>query len=886
MCGHTRLGQVALVALCTWPIACEDSVAAPVPVPQASVRGRLATVPGNQRASPRLAASPAPAPARLSSIAVVRIDPPMKVIGRGVPDADGRFVVAGLPPTPGPVLVQAIQRDRTVLQALVPRLGDGSDVRSPPLSHETTIEAEAFLSLRAIGSDVDPILLQAWVTEELAAGVVDGSALAGALDATLQSYLDLARRTSGGRVPVSAFGAVLSEPWARLARSLDEAADPAAEDAAWMRFSAEVPGFLQAQLGVGGLDHVVATTAAAFTLRSALEADPTLASGADAAVALGAWHEAQASQALQAMVLAESPASELGAGLADAYARFFEALRRAVDRESVAVAEGVLAARIGGRGGAGTLLDALVAAENPGAPGAAAVAYVRSAGQEARVALDRALDDATRATDARGAIVSAFGALEGKIALAAHLQGGELGPAGRAFAVAAATSAHGGTSALVDLPVPADRVSIGGSLRAGLGLQSGASRLAAKLQPPSPLSATHARLVRLDGQGKRGFVATGRIDPASMRALLPRAPRGEELRVLELYDDSLRLVGGVIVPPALAGQRMLETAPITVETTAEALVLTELVRRAGRADLGLVLSSIDDATGAAVIAGDAAAVLAGALEVAQVVRARALGASIEKLGQLALGPYVELSDTLARTPGSARAAHARFDEALRLLVWRATGAGVDAQADATAEAAAALDALVPRHAGAQSILAAAVDARARLDNAGMGGAVVVDALSRLEPGGWIAGGLGALADQVARITSPAALPLAGRAFSLWLVGDGRLGGIDGVLEAYLDARYPGDLVLAAAYERAVLEVAGLALRWAVDEQALVDEAVAGVGAIDAPSLADALVARHAVFRKEALTAATLMGAGRLSERDAEVMARVLVAVAEGLYAAP
>ncbi len=634
-----------------------------------------------------------------------------------------------------------------------------------------------------------------------------------------------------------------------------------------------------------GLEHATATTAAAFTLRNVLEADPVLAPRADAAVALGAWHEAHASQAVQAKALEQSGAAELGAGLEAAYASFYGSLARVVDRESIAVAEGALAARIGGRGGPGPLLDSLVLAENPSAS-TAALAYVREVGREARVLLDVALDEATRASDGRGAISHAFAAFQARIALAVSLQAGELGPIASAFATSAATSANGGASALVDLPVPIDRVSIGGALRPELGLQHGASGLAAKLWIAGPITATHARLVQLDEHGKRSHVTFGRIDPATRRVVLPRAPRSDELRLLELYDERLGLVGGVIVPPVLAGQRVLETAPITSETTAEAWVLAELRRRAGRADLGLLVSTIDDAVGAAVIAEDGAGVLAGALEVAQAVRERALGGSIEKLGELALGPYVELSEALARSPESANAAHARFDESMRGIVTSVTGAGVDAQADATAQVARVLDAMVLRQSGAQSVLAGAVDARARLDNARAAVLVFAEALSRLEPRGWLDSGLVALADLVARVETPAALPQVGYLFRLWLVGDGRLGGIDGLLELYLGARYPDDASLAFAYAGASDRIAEAARRWSAESQALVDEALGGVGALDVPSLVGALSSRHAVFRKTALAAATLEDAGALSERDAQLIARTLVTVAQGLYAAP
>ncbi|MEZ4433075.1 MAG: hypothetical protein R3F65_11745 [bacterium] len=624
--------------------ACGDPEPAPAPPPltddrPATLTGRLDDDAGNQHLGPAAAAAPLAA----DIVALITFDG--AVVAEAPVDA-GRYHFPALAPLTDGAYVEARHDGRATGRALVPGdLRPGADRVVMPISAETTAEAAAHARLwSAHGGAVDPVALVTHVSAPLAAALPPDALAAAAWAAQRAERAALAAHL-GERVTAAALLAARGEAYDRLAARVDAAQDGAAPDAAtaWATWHIEAAAAVATLVGADAPARADAAAAAGVALVAALRGG----AGEPAAAALAAELAARAEHlALRDRIRGHAAAE---ARLRAAFERFHAALAAAPDAAAVTAARAALLAALGlaPEARADSVLHLLVAAEG----GALAELIPRAAAAVTAAATTPGPGDGAAFTRARAALRAAI-----HDALAGHAS-----PPVVAFVaeLALAAAAHPAVAPGEDLDgaalaVPAPAVGrlvaritdAGGHLAGG---QRGADALVDGLA--LALAGDRAELWWRTADGRALALAvaavadgeaTVEVGADAIDAIADDADGAidaiDAMDAIDITpDDAIdgigwlrvtaagRPTGAVLVPTLPAPGERLTLAPVTAETTAEALATLALADR-GPVELALIHRLVDAPLAAAALADDALPALTAALAAAAATHAAARAA--------------------------------------------------------------------------------------------------------------------------------------------------------------------------------------------------------------------------------------------------------------------
>lgn len=711
--------QFGKLGLCAFAVACDGGSNDTKTGSVATVTGRLESDAGADSAS---------------RVSLLSIDDDGKVtaVATGAVSVDGHFEVAA-PPSEGPFILRAEAASGIgVAASILPIDLGGGELRTvPPLSSETSLEAKAYLAAlagSATRADIDPIALMIWIDARTAAASQDGDAppLGAAFLAAQEAWLRSASLSIGSEVTASVVSDAEQQAWIQFGTAMNAATTAEARAAAEATLTARIGEALETELGSRGLDasaRADAATSAAVMWSSSLEGSARLAAPAQRQAAListRANHRAEL-----AVVAATGAEAAVSARLDAAYEAWVTRIEAASDEEAMADAWTELAGRITGNGSvtADSALGTLVASEHGEAQIGLAVAAMAATTTDASgfsAAIDLALSGASsgRAEAVAQAIADYRAALDAR--LASHT---ELSAAVRAFIAESSAQVGASGGVLFDLDIRGllgglVGRSLTGRVEGGLGFQSGADIAFGDASFEALATAASATLVELGSDGGARVLADGTLTATGFA--FASAPESSGFTFVALRDAAGALVGAVEVQ---ASERPEQAPVLTQETTVEALVVLDMVARGEdpeAIDRGQIALLIDGAVAATAWSStdrdEAVSSLAVALQAAMTARAESLDSDSGTLGEAGMAALVHLEGQLSARGEAADQAYADFRAELALAVQAATGASVEDYEQAQAEAAATFE-IVLEHLSEGSSLAAAGEARARIEGA-------------------------------------------------------------------------------------------------------------------------------------------------------------------------
>jgi len=823
-----------------------------------TVVGSLESDRGNQHVTPAMldvsatATVDMQADARSVTVATVQADGALVVIGEGDVDGYGNFSITELPAIDGPFVVEARDDDGEVIgRAIVP--GDaepGEPVIAQPISAETSVETDVMLRLLADGAadreTLDTVALMTRISAELAAET-DASAetaLADAVDAAETSYLGVIAGIEG-EVDASAIAEARLHAWAELATDLDQATDSQDENDAWLRFDDRLNADVSTAVGVS-LDVLASAEAAASTSFSETARAPLSVDAAAHARVNAAVRAAMADRAAQRAILDLTSDASLTADLDAAYADFMASVRAATDVDQVDDAVVEISAAVSGQGmedASASILGRVIAENESDSEAQVAAQTAISAAAEAAAALDAALD-----SDAdTEAIITAFVVFHEAVQTAVDVSlDGALSTDTAAFVANAAAQAGGHASAVLDVTIldglVTGGVSVTGLVLELLSTEHGADGLVSSRSFAVLADVATSALLTADASGALNVVATGTVDTTSGEIAIGDVTEPTVgASFLAVLDGSSEVLGMVHLPGGVDGTEDVTADSITLETTTEAEVLLRLIadgHPADAIDTERVDARIDLAVSAAVESSAELAALAEALWVSQQVHASA----------------------------AAEAAGDAYAEAL-----------VDAQASA------AFEATVAELAGTGSLLFAAVDARAQLDNAFDLGATVTAAFDDAGFAGARGIALSAAVDDLVSATSDASthaeILAAGDAFgeTVTAVSGGAV--LSALAESELELTAIQETELATAVEAAM--TAGATFETQV--QAAIDVTSGEDAGIDVAGAVDGVVTAGDELQASLEATLNLAALATVGPDEREAVELLIGQAAAGLY---
>lgn len=879
----------------------------------AMLRGRIDDDHGNQHTTPALGSmigasggASVTGQATVASVLGIAADGTTRVLAEADVRADGTFSVEGLVPFEGIVVVEALtegQGDVVGKVLVVHGLSDGAVLTVMPVSAETTAEAEAFLGIVADGvaaADIDAIGLITEISAESASAVTTGVELSGSVLTAQQARLEALQRASGSAVTAAEWQAAKSAAFEDLTLDLDAAASAEAEFEAWIRFLGRVGGELQEATGIAIRDQATAEAAASFAFGAHVSASAGTGAISDLTVATGAVLTAAAEhEAMIAAAAASGVKNEVEARVNGAFARFLASVRAATTVQAVADAKAELDAEISGRGGASkSALEILLTADTSGSAAVtASLNAALDAALAAKIMLAAELDAAIKAQTAALAKASASAFVRYRQSLETAIRGAAslLSDTSLDFLIEATASQDGGSSSVIEIAVMQGLpFQIIGSVEAGLGAQAGATALAAGLGTDFA-GVTQARVSVFDEHGALTLVQTSSVDIAGGTFSIDRVD-GEPsaMALIEVLDAGGNVNGMIILDRLMGMGGELKIAPITQETTVEAQVLLEAMRRGVLAtdiDRGQLMSMIDASVAAAATAEEEIPALTSSVLAAQATAAAALGTTEAKLAAASHSAVAELEAALAAGSESSASAHARFETALRARAKAVASVGTEAFAKARAQANAAFRAVLKATlANHGSILSAGVFARAQINSAIHQTAALKE---NMEVGGiealLIADvdlALAALIDATASATSATDIAAAGDAFRGSLLGKGTVTVEQGgVLDAILGAEAAIEAAIAPAVEASFTMATSAAADFRATVEAAARAAVDAQGRVDRAEVARATFAAWTTFEATVAASAEMAAVEDIGGAHASLASETILQTAGSLYGA-
>lgn len=645
---------------------------------------------------------------------------------------DGTFSFGEVPPMQAPYLVET-RFDGALTGRALGAVDLFANQRSlvSQVSAETSAEAEAFLRLAGEhgAENVDPIGVIVNISSELAA-TADLDTMAEAAWQAQVAWQAAIEQATGEAPDAEQLHTARMTAFAELITRLHFAFDQEEERAAWAEFHARARATIEQLLTVDSEQQATAAAAAALALTSTFEGEE----GGFYALALAAELAGRASQEAvaedaeeQAGAEGESPRAAR-ARVEGAFEAFFEAVFRSRGEGDIEQARLDLEAALTGEQGSllGGMLD-----------GEGVLAAVIDVLLEVTADLRAEVQAFSEAEGGEGA---ADGAAALRITVDSEVQGA-LGAMASDEAGAFAAESHFALSVQAGLALSTDarggeeggedRAVAGVVLDGVLGLQVGASGVA---DGEASIMGDTAVIVRIGEDGQAVIIGEGGIAADGVISLTvdSRDIEGEEARmyVLEVLAEG-EVVGAVIIEEAeLEEGDGIETAPITLESTLEALVALELAGEGHTVDRAVLDAVIDDAV-AGTEAGteQSLAAMAEAALAAQTAFAAALETTAEEMNRISAEARAELAARLAASAESAEQARADYEAELSAAIQGALGASADAVSEARVQATVAFEAVVESQGMAMDEGArAAADARAGLEAAASVSAQLADDL--------------------------------------------------------------------------------------------------------------------------------------------------------------
>lgn len=721
-------------------LAAENDAEGESPLVGRSVMSRLENDWGNQRyaepwfrgSSPRVgeevppddgpnmgeevpALEPAGDGPRVAEVAAIDDDGSTETVAEGEVADDGSIVVEGIPEDERrPLILRVIEPDGSSGGSAIITPDDAGDLHVPPVSAETTAEAEAFIDLVAGGtppSDIDPAGLQEAITSEMAASASSGADLSEAVIASQEAeaaVLSGISASAGGTavIDASAVADARSDAHIVLVDALVAADSAADEDAAWEAYDAASAAAIETTLGVDLAGQSAANAAAWAAVQISVDG-----SAKGAAWAAGAVTTARLDLAAIADAGLATPGTD------GAFSAFFEAMANATSEAEAEAASASLGTSL-----AAELQAALTAQSGDGA----ALDAFLGAVAEARATFDAAL---AAATDAQ-MVATAW--LEFHAAISAAL--GDAGAMGSGAVSAASTVAVlGSLGVFTDLGEIITEVDLDvvATFDAAALADAGAHGLAGGISAAFD-TAVSAALASVGDSGTLSVLVTTTIDAAGSANFEGASlPMGEDgawadgvqgvIAIATDIDGRIVAAAPVALPEGEAPPESAEVATVSAELTAETLVFLESMAQGNPLSPALVASIVTDASARAMLSGDGLAAMHDACAAAQASLTASLGISGEAFIAATADAHASYLGGLASAAdASARAeVHAALEAALIAAAKEASRTPPNAQdwADASAMMnAAAIIALAGEADGAGSAsLVAIANVEARID---------------------------------------------------------------------------------------------------------------------------------------------------------------------------
>lgn len=874
----------------------------------AVVTGHLDDDSGNQSVTPNLSGAASGDATLQTGVELVEVGTvddtgAFHQIGEADVAADGSFRIDGIDlPAGEPLLVRGMASAGANVKVMGLVAASSADDRVvAPLSQETTVEAQTFLALIADGhsaSSIDTASLMTWISAEVAVSASgDVDALA---DAFVQAQAAWTTTASGrsSLFDAQAAMAARADAWNALAVKLDAASSASAEASAWADYMAQIDASVATSAKISASVLADANAAAAMAFESQISSSLG-AGGEGAARGVGAIISGHAALAAQRDAASGSDGSaSVTTQLNTAYQAYFSGIRAASSTSAMTDAYASLAVALSGHGASqrdGSVLAALLTAD-----GSATTAVQLEAAIAATAAASTTFETAAQAAlaandgDALGDAMVTFraqtdAAIQTSITSASALRGfvSDLavqlnGQANVQFGL------EGVLTAVTDLGV-----TLSGQLLDILGLQTGADGLVDGLTGAVVADAASAAVVRLDATtGAMVTLATGVMTDANGHFSISDVDAAEGPVGIAFFDQGGALVAGTLLAGGVDGDADASAGPITQETTVELQVVAALIASGvsyDDIDVADVFASVDAAVAASAQSEDQVAAVAAGIMVAQRTRADALGATLAEMHDATLQAAVDLQAELGATTSTASEAYTAFEAQVQAAIAASTEASASEMARAETRAQVALRATVEAIASASSTTSAAIDARARLDNA-LSLETSLDAMfsgmSEISAtrNGELSAAVEAFASATAAAQDRAGLDAAGAAFEDAVLGFGSVGGGDkGLLGGILGTDLSLSVALQATIEAAFDAAFQAAATWHAAVQTGVAASTSG-GEVDASAAVQAVATASATYDAAVETALALEAATELSAAEHDLLLELGAQVAAGLYA--
>ncbi|MBT9557567.1 MAG: hypothetical protein IV100_16120 [Myxococcales bacterium] len=743
---------------------------------------------------------------RVAEVAAVDEDGSTETVAEGEVEDDGTIVVEGVPEEEKrPLILRVIEPDGSSGGSAIITPDDEGGLHAPPVSPESTAEAEAFRDLISGGAqpgEIDTAGLEESITSEMAGSASSGTPMADAVIASQEAEVavlaGISSGSSGATVDAAALADARHDAHIALIDALVAADDAADEDAAWEAYEAATAAAIETTLGVDLAGQSAANAAAWAAVQITVDG-----SVGDAAWAAGAITTAR----LDLAAIADAGLST--AGTDAAFSAFFGAMATATSGAEAEAASATLGQTLA------TELQAALAAQSGDS---AALDAFLTAAAEARVTFDAALASASNAQ----MVAAAW--LEFHAAISAAL--GEAGAMG-----SAAVNVAGTVTGLGSLGVFSGLGEIGGELLLDVNVafdaaawaDGGAHGLAGGISAAFD-TAVSAALASVSENGTLSVLATSVIDAGGEATFdgvsLPVDESGAwaagvsgVIAIATDVDGRIVAAAPVVVPDSDTPPESVEVAPISAELTAETLVYLESLAQDSALSPVLIATIVTDASARAMLAGDGLGAMHDACAAAQASLTSSLELSASAFITATAEAHADyLAGLSAATTAEARAdVHAALEAALIAAVSDAAPTAPDAQswADACATMdAAAVIALAGASKGPGSLsLVAIANAEARIDALVQSSAAIsghFDGSAKAE----VQAAIDAAVDQMASAPTWAEAEAAGDTLVATVVGGI---GVSGQVEALLVA--DGGLLAQATVEAAVAAALAQGTAW-------------------------------------------------------------------------
>ncbi len=791
---------------------------------------------------------------------------------------DGSFSFGQIEPMAAPYLIET-RFDGALTGRALGAVDLFADQRTlvGSVSHETSAEAEAFLRLAGEqgAENVDPIGVIINISSEMAA-TANLDAMADAAWQAQAAWQAAIEAETGERPSAEEMHDARILAFAELMSNLSFAADQDAEREAWAEFHTRARATIRNVLNVDTEAQATAAAAAALALASRFEGEE----GGFFALALAADLAARVSQEAVAEDAEEQAESE-GELRAEARARveaafdlFFQGVAEARDQDDVEQArldleamltgedDSLLAGMFEGEGLFDGLLDLML--ELSAAIGLELDAFSQAEGGEnaSAAAIDlRSTIDAQVTGALRGEASDETADFAAESQFAISVQAG----------LSLSTDAQGGGE-------PEDGRAVGGVVLDGvLGLQLGAEGVA-EGEGNASIMGDSVAVIRVGEDGSTVVIGEGELDINGTIDLLVSGAEFEnedaQMFILEVLAEG-EVVGAVILEEGEVEEGGdIESAPVTLESTLEALIALELAGDGQTVDRAVLEAMIDAAVAATEDGTERSLdVMAEAVLAAQTTFEASLNTTAEEMNRITAEARAELAAALAASAESAEEARGEFEAEMGAAIQAALGVSADAVSEARLQAAVAFEAVVSAQAMAMDDSArAAADARAGLDAAAAVSAQMAGELQG-EAAAQFDAAIDAFAAAVAEAESAADVEQAQDELRAALIGEG-----NGSVLATLTAS-------AAFLEEGAIDgaIEGMAAAEA-ELRAQFDAAAELAGQADGALAGEAMAAAYADFALDAQAAtAGLLAFDGLSRVDGEAVAALLVTASAGVF---